>query len=111
MKQELGIKKIVTVIMVTLRRNTTAKKKKKQKKGPENEQTNLARLRIWSGKVAQVNKTKMLNENVKSISKRKKVKKKGQITLFKDHSLRNRQLVNTDPLLYCVMLTKVMSIA
>ena len=37
--------------MVTLRRNTTAKKKK---------QTNLARLRIWSGKVAQVNKTKML---------------------------------------------------
>ena len=52
MKQELGIKKIVTVIMVTLRRNTTAKKKKKQKKGSENEQTNLARLRIWSGKVA-----------------------------------------------------------
>ena len=76
MKQELGIKKIVTVIMMTLRRNTTAKKKKKQKKGSENEQTNLARLRIWSGKVAQVNETKMLNENVKSSTKRKKVKKR-----------------------------------
>ena len=48
--------------MVTLRRNTTAKKKK---------QTNLARLRIWSGKVAQVNETKMLNENVKSTTERK----------------------------------------
>ena len=70
-KQELGIIKIVTVIMVTLRRNTTAKKKKKQKKGPENEQTNLARLRIWSGKVAQVNETKILNENVKSTTERK----------------------------------------
>ena len=41
-KQELGIIKILTVIMVTLRRNTTAKKKINKKKDQKtNKQTLL----------------------------------------------------------------------
>ena len=41
-KLELGIIKIVTVIMVTLRRNTTAKKKRNKKKDHKtNKQTLL----------------------------------------------------------------------